>query len=158
AERFRKLGVDVYFGEARFLGPSAVEVSGQQLEFARAVIATGARAADPGIPGLADIGYLTNETVFSLTELPRILLVIGAGPIGCKLAQTLRRFGSEVHLVQRGMRIMPREDPDAVAIIQRRFENEDVRLHFGVRVLRAEKTQSGKRLLGEHDGRPWTLE
>jgi pyruvate/2-oxoglutarate dehydrogenase complex dihydrolipoamide dehydrogenase (E3) component len=158
AERFRKLGVDVYFGEARFVGRSTIEVSGQQLEFARAVIATGARAADPGIPGLADVGYLTNETVFSLTELPKRLLVLGAGPIGCELAQTFRRFGSEVHLIQRGLRIMPREDPDAAAIIQRRFENEGVELHLGVKVVRAEKTQASKRLLGEQDGRPWTLE
>lgn len=157
-ERFRELGVDVYFGEARFVGPSTVEASGQRLEFARAVIATGARAADPGIPGLADVGYLTNETVFSLTELPKRLLIIGAGPIGCELAQAFRRFGSEVHLIQRGMKIMPREDPDAAAIIRRRFEHEGVGLHLGVKVVRAGKTQTDKRLLGEQDGRPWTLE
>ena len=158
AERFRQLGVDVYFGEARFTGPSAVEVGGQGLEFARAVIATGARAADPAIPGLADAGYLTNETVFSLTELPKRLLIIGAGPIGCELAQTFRRFGSEVHLIQRGMRIMPREDADAAAIIQRRFEGEGIALHLGVKVVKAEKTAAGKRLMGECNGRPWNLE
>jgi pyruvate/2-oxoglutarate dehydrogenase complex dihydrolipoamide dehydrogenase (E3) component len=158
AERFRQLGVDVYFGDARFVSPSTIEVAGQRLEFARAVIATGARAADPGIPGLADVGFLTNETVFSLTELPRRLLILGAGPIGCELAQTFRRFGSDVHLIQRGPKIMPREDPDASAIIQRRFEDEGIGLHLGVKVVQAEKTVTGKRLTGERDGRAWTLE
>jgi pyruvate/2-oxoglutarate dehydrogenase complex dihydrolipoamide dehydrogenase (E3) component len=158
AERFCQLGVDVFFGEARFVDSSTVEVNGQKLEFARAVIATGARAADPGIPGLADIGYLSNETVFSLTELPARLLVIGAGPIGCELAQTFRRFGSEVHLIQRGAKILPREDADAAAIIQHRFEQEGVGLHLGVKVLRAERSNGGKRLVGQRDGRPWSLE
>jgi pyruvate/2-oxoglutarate dehydrogenase complex dihydrolipoamide dehydrogenase (E3) component len=157
AERFRQLGVDVYFGDARFVGPSAVEVAGQRLEFAKAVIATGARAADPGIAGLAEVGYLTNETVFSLTDLPRRLLVLGAGPIGCELTQTFRRFGSEVHLIQRGPKILPREDADATALIQRRFELEGIGLHLGVTVLRAEGAVGAKRLVGERDGRPWTL-
>ena len=74
-ERFTRLGVDVYLGEGRFTGPTTVEVDGRTLEFARAVIATGARAAAPPIPGLDDAGYLTNETVFWLTELPRRLVV-----------------------------------------------------------------------------------
>jgi pyruvate/2-oxoglutarate dehydrogenase complex dihydrolipoamide dehydrogenase (E3) component len=158
AERFRQLGVDVYFGDGRLVGPSAVEVAGQRLEFAKAVIATGARAADPGIPGLAEVGYLTNETVFSLTDLPRRLLVLGAGPIGCELTQTFRRFGSDVHLIQRGPKILPREDADATALIQRRFELEGIGLHLGVKVLRAEGAAGAKRLVGERDGRPWTLE
>ncbi len=158
AERFRRLGVDVFFGEARFVDSSTVEVSGQKLEFARAVIASGARAADPGIPGLADVGYLTNEAVFSLTDLPAKLLVLGAGPIGCELAQTFRRFGSEVHLIQRGSKILPREDADAAAIIQHRFEQEGVGLHLGVQVVRAERSNGGKRLVGQRDGRPWSLE
>lgn len=158
AERFSKLGVEVYLGEARFIGPTTIEVAGQRLEFAKAVIATGARAADPAIPGLAEVGYLTNETVFSLTELPPRLLVLGAGPIGCELAQTFRRFGSEVHLIQRGPKIMPREDPDAAAIIQQRFEREGIRLHLGVKVIRAEKSAKGKRLVGESEGREWSRE
>jgi pyruvate/2-oxoglutarate dehydrogenase complex dihydrolipoamide dehydrogenase (E3) component len=159
AERFRQLGVDVYFGDARFVGPTSLEVAGQRLEFAKAVIATGARAADPGIAGLADVGYLTNETVFSLTELPARLLVLGAGPIGCELAQAFRHFGSEVHLIQRGPRILPREDPDAAALIKCQFEMEGIILHLGVKILRAEKAADGrKRLVGERDGQPWTLE
>ena len=99
ASRFRGLGVDVYLGEGKFTGKDAVEVAGKTLRFRRAVIATGARAAKPDIPGLADVGYLTNETVFNLTELPRRLAVVGAGPIGCELAQAFARFGSEVFLL-----------------------------------------------------------
>jgi pyruvate/2-oxoglutarate dehydrogenase complex dihydrolipoamide dehydrogenase (E3) component len=158
AERFSKLGVEVYLGDARFVGPTTIEVAGQRLEFAKAVIATGARAADSSVPGLAEVGYLTNETVFSLTELPPRLLVLGAGPIGCELAQTFGRFGSEVHLIQRGPKIMPREDPDAAAIVQQRFEREGIRLHLGVKVIRAEKSEKGKRLVGECDGREWSQE
>jgi pyruvate/2-oxoglutarate dehydrogenase complex dihydrolipoamide dehydrogenase (E3) component len=158
ADRFRQLGVDVFFGDARFVSPTAVEVAGQRLEFARAVLATGARAADPGIPGLSDAGYLTNETVFSLTSLPPRLLVLGAGPIGCELAQAFRRLGSEVHLIQRGPKILPREDPDAAAIIHRRFEQEGIRLHLDVKVNRAERAEGVKRLIGDRAGRPWSAD
>ncbi len=84
AERFSNLGADVYLGDATFTGPDTLEVAGQTLRFSRAVIATGARAFVPRIEGLADVGFLTNETVFSLTELPRRLVVIGAGPIYIK--------------------------------------------------------------------------
>src|SRR5436853_2701029 len=87
AQRFAKLGVDVFLGEAHFTGPDTVEVGGQTLRFKRAVIATGARATDPPVPGLAETGYLTNETVFNLTQCPARLAVIGGGPIGCELAQ-----------------------------------------------------------------------
>src|SRR5205823_1759176 len=84
AARFKGLGVDVFHGAARFTGRDSVEVEGATLRFSRAAIATGARATAPPISGLAEAGYLTNETVFSLSELPRRLIVIGAGPIGCE--------------------------------------------------------------------------
>src|SRR5436190_19480931 len=87
AQRFANLGVDVSLGEARFAGPDTVGAGGQTLRFKRAVIATGARAVQPPIPGLAEAGYLTNETVFNLTQCPARLAVIGGGPIGCELAQ-----------------------------------------------------------------------
>lgn len=98
AKRFRELGVDVYIGDAKFTGRNTVEVGGTTLRFAKACIATGARAAVLPIPGLADAGYLTNETVFSLTQLPRRLAVIGAGPIGCEMSQAFARFGAAVTL------------------------------------------------------------
>jgi pyruvate/2-oxoglutarate dehydrogenase complex dihydrolipoamide dehydrogenase (E3) component len=99
ARRFRDLGVDVYLGDARFVAGDAVEVDGQRLRFSRAVIATGARPSAPPVPGLADAGFLTNETLFELTELPRRLVIIGAGPIGCEMAQAFARFGSRVTIV-----------------------------------------------------------
>ncbi len=93
ARRFTELGVDVFLGAGRFTGPDTIEVAGQTLRFAKAVIATGARAAAPPIPGLKDIPYLTNETLFSITELPRRFGIIGAGPIGCEMAQSFARLG-----------------------------------------------------------------
>jgi pyruvate/2-oxoglutarate dehydrogenase complex dihydrolipoamide dehydrogenase (E3) component/uncharacterized membrane protein YdjX (TVP38/TMEM64 family) len=137
--RFKGLGVDVYLGNARFIGPTTVEVDGRRLEFARAVIATGARASAPELPGLADTGYLTNETAFSLTALPRRLVVIGAGPIGCELAQAFARFGAEVTLLELGPQILPREDADAAAILSRRLEADGVRIVTGARLSRAER-------------------
>lgn len=113
ASRFRSLGVDVFLGEGRFLDGDTVSVGDKKLHFRRAVITTGARAIAFPIPGLADAGYLTNETVFSLTELPKRLAVIGAGPIGCELAQAFARFGSQVSLLEVAPQILIREDPDA---------------------------------------------
>ncbi len=138
AARFRDLGVDVFFGEGRFTGPDLLEVDGSRLRFRRAIIATGGRPAEPPIPGLRDAGYLTNETVFTLTGLPRRLLVIGGGPIGCELAQAFARFGSEVTLVARSRQLLPREDRDAAAIVERALERDGVRLRLAGEVTRIE--------------------
>ncbi|KGO34500.1 MAG: mercuric reductase [Desulfoprunum sp.] len=136
ARRFQdELGVDVFIGEGRFVGPQAIEVDGRQLLFARAAVCTGARAAAPPIPGLAEAGYLTNETVFSLTALPPRLAVIGGGPIGCELAQAFARFGSRVSLIQHGPQLLGREDADAAAIIETVFGREGVDLLLGAKVL-----------------------
>jgi len=127
AARFRDLGVDVFLGDGCFRGPDTVAVGAATLRFRRAVIATGARAAHPTIDGLADAGFLSNETVFSLTERPRSLAVIGAGPIGCELAQAFRRLGCEVVLFHDSPHILNREDADAAEILQRTFVGEDNR-------------------------------
>ncbi|MGI8601933.1 MAG: mercuric reductase [Verrucomicrobiales bacterium] len=128
AQRFQQLGIDVFFGEGRFVDGEIIEVDGKRLRFARAVIATGARAATLPMPGLADAGYLTNETVFNLTRLPRRLGVIGGGPIGCELAQAFLRLGSEVTLIQSAPRLLPREDSDAAEVVQRQFAAERMQL------------------------------
>lgn len=125
-ERFRGLGVDVFLGAARFGGPDAVHVAGRTLRFRRAVIATGARAATLPIPGLAEAGYLTNETVFALTELPRRLAVIGSGPVGCELAQAFARLGARVTLLERSAQILPREDADAAKVVERSLARDGV--------------------------------
>ena len=134
AERFTGLGVDVFIGEARFTGPDAVAVGDTTLRFARAAVCTGARAAVLPIPGLAEAGCLTNETVFSLTELPPRLAVIGAGPIGCELAQAFARFGSEVTVLEQAPRILPREDQDAAAVVQARMAHDGVRFVLGAAI------------------------
>jgi pyruvate/2-oxoglutarate dehydrogenase complex dihydrolipoamide dehydrogenase (E3) component len=134
ARRFRELGVDVFLGEGRFAGPDRVEVDGKVLCFKRAVIATGARPVDPPVAGLTEAGYLTNETVFSLTELPRRLLVLGAGPIGCELAQAFRRLGAEVTLVGRAPQLLPREDGDAAAVLAKAFARDGIQVQLNTEV------------------------
>lgn len=138
--RFSKeLGIDVFLGEGKFMGPDVIEVDGKRLRFKKAALCTGARAAAPDISGIEETGYLTNETVFSLTELPRRLAVIGGGPIGCELAQTFARLGSKVFLILRGGRVLPREDSDAAEIISRAFVRDGVELHVKTNILSAVK-------------------
>ncbi|MDA2924245.1 mercuric reductase [Acidobacteria bacterium AH-259-L09] len=144
AQRYQQLGVDVFLGEGRFSGQDTVEVGGKRLRFKKAVLAMGARAVAPPIPGLAEAGYLTNETVFSLTELPQRLAVIGAGPIGCELSQVFRRFESEVSLLEMQSQILTREDPDAAQIVQRMFVRDGVNLVLGCKILKAEKRNGDK--------------
>ncbi|MFC2169259.1 mercuric reductase [Acidobacteriota bacterium] len=127
AKRFRSLGVDVFLGEGKFKDRHSIEVEGAVLNFKKAVIATGARPAKPPIEGLAEAGFLTNETVFSLTERPEKLVVIGGGPIGCELAQAFNRLGSKVTIVQRDSQFLPREDPEAAAVLGKFFEKESIR-------------------------------
>jgi pyruvate/2-oxoglutarate dehydrogenase complex dihydrolipoamide dehydrogenase (E3) component len=131
AARFRDLGVDVFLGEGRFTGEQTLEVGGAVLRFRRAVIATGARPAVPPVPGLAEAGYLTSETVFGLTELPQRLAVVGAGPIGCELAQAFARFGSEVTLLDGAERILGNDDPEAADVVARALVRDGVRLALG---------------------------
>jgi pyruvate/2-oxoglutarate dehydrogenase complex dihydrolipoamide dehydrogenase (E3) component len=128
AQRFRDLGVDVYFGQASFVDSATVDVNGTQLKYKRAVIASGARAAAPAIPGLDTVDYLTNENLFSLTELPSRIGVIGAGPIGCEMAQTFAQLGSKVLLVETEHGILPREDRDAAEIVQQAMVRDGVKL------------------------------
>ncbi len=149
AQRFRKLGVDVYLGGARFVDKGSVEVDGQRLLFKKAIIATGAHAASLPVPGLEAAGYLTNENVFSLTELPRRLIVIGGGPIGCELAQAFARLGSQVSLVSDMAALLPREDADAAGILEQQFRREGIELFLGAKVERAEKSTVGKILILE---------
>jgi pyruvate/2-oxoglutarate dehydrogenase complex dihydrolipoamide dehydrogenase (E3) component len=152
ARRFRDLGVDVYLGEGRFVDSGSIEVDGTRLAFKRAVIATGARAAAPPIPGLKDVAHLTNESVFSLTELPRRFGVIGAGPIGCELAQAFARLGSEVLLVEAEHGVLPREDRDAADVLRRSIERDGVKLLCCGQRLEV-KRDDGVRLAVESHGR-----
>jgi pyruvate/2-oxoglutarate dehydrogenase complex dihydrolipoamide dehydrogenase (E3) component len=130
-------GAEVYLGHTRFTAPNIVEVDGRELRFRKAVIATGSDPLIPPIEGLQSGEYLTNESVFSLTELPSKMVVIGSGPLGCELAQAFRRLGSEVDLVSTTENLMPRDEPEVGELIRRRFEQEGLRLHFGFKAVRA---------------------
>ena len=144
ARRFKDMEVDLFLGEGHFLGPDAVEVAGKTLRFKKAVIATGTRPVHPIIEGLAEAGFLTNETVFSLTERPRRLAVIGGGPIGCELAQAFRRLGSEVILFHNASHILNREDSDAAEILQQSFIRDGIRLVLDCKTKRVEKKNGSK--------------
>ena len=152
AARFRDLGVDVFLGEARFTGPDTVAVGGQTLHFKKAVIATGGRAVHPSIPGLAEAGYLTNETVFSLIDRPPRLLIIGGGPIGCEFAQAFQRLGSQVTLLHKYDRLMNKEDADAADLIQEIFLQEGISLILNAKPLQVSKTATGKLVQFESNG------
>lgn len=161
AQRYSKLGVDVYIGSGRFTGCDSIQVEGpagnRTLQFVKAAICTGARASAPPIAGLQEAGYLTNETVFSLTELPPRLGVIGAGPIGCELAQSFARFGSRVYLIEAQHGIMPNEDRDAAQIVEQQMVKEGVQLHCCGKDLKVGKVVGGKRLTVDSHGRHYDV-
>ncbi len=156
--RFQEMGVDVFLGAARFTSPDTVAVGGKTLRFAKAVIATGGRPVHPDIPGLAEAGFLTNETVFSLTQRPARLLVIGGGPIGCELAQAFQRLGSQVFLLHKYDRIMNREDPEAAALVQNRLGQDGVQLLLNATPLQVSRTASGKVVQYEMSGQVAAIE
>ena len=158
AQRFRDLGVDVFLGEARFSGPDTVEVGGETLRFKKAVIATGGRAVRPSVPGLREAGYLTNETVFSLTERPARLLVMGGGPIGCEFSQAFQRLGCRVTLLHKYDRLMNKEDADAAELIQKTFQKDDISLILNAKPLQVIKTDTGKLVQYESDGQKGEIE
>ncbi len=146
ASRFQRAGIDVFFGDARFQDARTVVVGDERLRFNRAVIATGGRPAAPAISGLAAVPFLTSESIFSLTELPGRLAVIGAGPIGCELAQAFARFGSAVTLFGQGPQVLPRDSATAAAILHRQLAADGVRLELGARLVRVESTGDELRL------------
>jgi pyruvate/2-oxoglutarate dehydrogenase complex dihydrolipoamide dehydrogenase (E3) component len=147
ARRFsEELGIDVFFGEARFTGADALEVEGAVLRFSKAVIATGARAATPPIPGLHEAGFLTNHNVFNLTVQPKRLAVIGGGPIGCELAQTFARLGTEVTLVETANMFLQREDRDAAEVLKSSMERDGVVVRLSTSLNRVQVAGSEKLL------------
>ena len=154
--RYTTLGVDVYIGSGHFTGTDTIQVEGlsgnRTLIFAKAAICTGARASVPPTPGLKEAGYLTNETVFSLTELPPRIGVIGAGPIGCELAQSFARFGSQVYLIEALHGILPNEDRDAADLVEQQMVRDGVMVLCCGKDLTVEKTSDGKRLTVDSHG------
>jgi pyruvate/2-oxoglutarate dehydrogenase complex dihydrolipoamide dehydrogenase (E3) component len=150
--RFQKMGVDIFLGEGKFLDSRSVEVSGKTLKFSKAAICTGARPAIPGISGLKDKEVLTSETIFSLTELPSSLAVIGAGPVGSEMAQAFNRFGSRVSLFDEASRILPREEEEAAKILEKKMRKEGIHLFLGSKILRVETRGKEKVIYYETGG------
>jgi pyruvate/2-oxoglutarate dehydrogenase complex dihydrolipoamide dehydrogenase (E3) component len=155
--RYTERGVDVFLGEGRFLDPRTIGVEGARLKFRRAVIATGARAAMPPVPGLAAAEPLTNETLFWLEDLPPRLAIIGTGPIGCEMAQAFARFGSRVTIMNRGGRILPRDDRDAARIVEASLARDGVEIVHGARLERVERRGAERVLRFERGGRRESL-
>lgn len=157
AHRFStKLGVDVFMGRAKFTGSNSVEVNGKTLMFRKAVVATGGKAAVPDIPGLQDVEYLTNSSVFNLTELPGRIGVVGAGPIGMELAQAFQRFGSQVTVFTIDDKILPREDPEAAALVKKSLGEDGVQFVYNSVFERIERLgespMAARVVLGENMG------
>lgn len=155
AERFtRELGVDVFLGEACFAGRDTVEVGDATLRFKRAALCTGASAALPQIPGLAEAGFFTNESIFTLVQRPRRLAVIGGGPLGCELAQAFQRLGSAVHLLHDETHVLGREDADAAAIVEAALRRDGVELALEAVVERVERRGDDRVLCARIAGAP----
>jgi pyruvate/2-oxoglutarate dehydrogenase complex dihydrolipoamide dehydrogenase (E3) component len=156
AERFRSLGVDVVEGRARIVSPWMVEIEtpdGRRSVTTRGiVIATGASAVVPPIPGIEDVGYRTSDTLWSMRELPRRLVVLGGGPIGCELVQAFARLGAFVTVVEMGERLLPREDADAAEFVARALAADGVQLLVGHEAVRCEREGETSRIVVRHAG------
>jgi pyruvate/2-oxoglutarate dehydrogenase complex dihydrolipoamide dehydrogenase (E3) component len=146
AAHLETAGITVRSGRATLAGPAELRVDGEPVAAGRIVLCTGSRPAVPPVPGLDAVPYLTNETLFELTEQPRHLLVIGAGPIGLEMAQAFRRLGSEVSVVDVLDSLLPREDPDIARLAGEALATEGVRIRLGVRVEAAEYDRGTHRL------------
>ena len=139
-------GVDVFLGPARFICGDSLDVDGTTLRFRKAVIATGARPDTPPIPGLVEAGFLTNENIFDLTQLPPCLLVIGGGPLGCELAQAFSRFGARTIVVQDMPLFLPREERDAAQLLSDAFARDGLEVRLNTKVVGV-RMQGGEKLV-----------
>lgn len=157
-ERYTQLGVDCIKGRAKIISPFEIEVNGKTITTKNIVVATGARPVIPDLPGLDRINYYISDTIWDIKRLPGRLVVLGAGPIGCELAQAFSRLGSQVTLVQRGPQIMKKEDPDAAAAVKERFEAEGVSVLTGHSATAVEKNGEEKILVCDHDGKTVRIE
>ncbi|NJN01471.1 MAG: FAD-dependent oxidoreductase [Leptolyngbyaceae cyanobacterium RM1_1_2] len=145
-ERFESLGVEVIFGDGQFTDSKTFSVNGRSLKARNFVVATGSHPALPPIEGLREASYLTNMNVFNLQIRPAALAVIGAGPIGCELGQAFQRLGSEVTLISSRDQIMPKEDPEAAAVVQKQLEAEGIRILHGQRAQKVETVEGRKQI------------
>ncbi len=159
-EVFRALGIEVIFGTPRFISPHELEITARQgedtasynINAKRFCISTGSRPAVPPIEGLSETGFITNEEIFHLKQLPASLIVLGGGPIGLELGQALARFGSRVTVVEMGDRLLSKEDEEASANIERFLRAEGLELRLNAKAVRARQSGGSKTLTIEEDG------
>ena len=143
AEALAREGIDVIAGYARFRDRGSLDVDGKSLSSKRFIVATGARPLFPPIPGLRESAPLTNEDIFELDRLPPSLAILGGGPIGCEMAQAFARLGSRVTLVEAAERLLPREEPEASAVIAGALERDGVAVRVGAKATLVERTRDG---------------
>jgi len=157
-ERYRGMGVDVIEGTGKLVSPWSVNVDGRIITARSIILATGAEPLVPPINGLADIDYVTSDTIWELQELPERFAVLGGGPIGCELAQAFARLGSKVTIIEMADRLVPREDPDASEALMKRLEAEGVTIATGHKADRFEAGEDGAgQVICERDGEQVTL-
>ena len=158
ASRLTNEGIDLYFGNARFVGRDSIDVGGTRLRFKKALIATGSRSIASTIPGLAEAAYLTNESVFDLTELPPSLLVIGGGPLGCELAQAFCRFGARTIIVHDEPLFLPKEERDAAQMVSAALARDGVEIHLNSTVVNVRTDGARKLVELVNDGNQMIIE
>ncbi len=151
-ERYTQLGVNCIQGEATITSPYSVSVNGKEITTRHIIIASGGRPFIPTLPGLEEVGYYTSDTIWNLYTLPKRLIVLGGGPIGCELAQAFARLGAQVTQIQRAKHIMMREDSEVAEIVQAKFAQEGIRVLTSYKALRVERHETEKQLICEHEG------
>ena len=157
-QRVAAAGVDLFFGTARFVSNDAVDVDGLRLRFKKALIATGSRSLLPTIPGLDAAGYLTNETLFDLTALPKSVLVIGGGPVGCEVAQALCRFGCRTIITHAEPLFLPKEERDAALLLAEAMARDGVEVHLNTKAVNV-RVEGGRKIVETlNDGNVATIQ
>lgn len=151
-DRFRSIGVNVLLGEAEFQNANEIRIGDDRILSKKIVIATGSRPAVPPIPGLAELGFITNVEALQLEILPKSLVILGGGPIGLEFAQVFVRLGTSVTVIEMFPTLLPREDTDAAGMVQRSLVREGVRFMLGSKVVAAKKGENGKVVVVEQDG------
>lgn len=157
-ERYTKLGVDCFMGEAKIITPYIVSINGKEYTTKSIVIASGAEPLIPRITGLSEIAYLTSETLWNLKKLPKRLIVLGGGPIGCELSQAFHRLGSNVTLIEMGNRILPKEDIDVSSFMLTTFEKEGIQILLSHKAIEFKKKGKNNIILCENEGKTVEIE
>lgn len=157
-EDLEKRGIHTLFGPPRFIGREELEVNGRTIRAKRFVLCTGSHPVVPSIPGLHNVSYLTNKNVFQLKDIPKSLIVLGAGPIGCELAQAFQRLGAKVHLVEMEDRLLSKEEPELAALVEDRLHSEGVKLWLGQKAVEcAQIADQVSMTLEGKDGKPTVI-